>query len=223
MSSFTFPQKTLAQTLRHGERFLLRNSCLVILASVALWISARIQMPFWPVPVTMQTFVVLVLGMTLGWRLGAMAILVYFVQDALGLPGFSGTPEKGIGSLHTRSDQRLSHRFHDYRRRGRTACGKRVRPRRFHRQGSLSCRQCFHLCSRTSPAGSRSWLGQADIGIGTLSLSAEGCLQTHVYRGALPRVLAEIRRGSKSESETRREVERRRLSSRVNCVSRTVD
>ena len=97
MSSFTFPQKTLAQTFLRVESSLLRNSCLVILASGALWISAKIQMPFWPVPVTMQTFVVLAIGMALGWRLGVLAVMVYFVQGALGLPVFAGTPEKGIG------------------------------------------------------------------------------------------------------------------------------
>ena len=97
MSSFILPQKTLVQTLRHGENVQLRNLCLVILASAALWVSAKIQIPFWPVPMTMQTFVVLTIGMALGWRLGTIAVLFYFVQGALGLPVFSGTPEKGIG------------------------------------------------------------------------------------------------------------------------------
>lgn len=97
MSSFTFPQKTLAQVLWYGENIQFRNLCLVILASVALWISAKIQIPFWPVPMTMQTFVVLTVGMALGWRLGTIAVMFYFVQGALGLPVFSGTPERGIG------------------------------------------------------------------------------------------------------------------------------
>lgn len=97
MSSFILPQKTLVQTLWHGKNVQLRNLCLVILASAALWISAKIQIPFWPVPMTMQTFAVLTIGMALGWRLGTIAVLFYFVQGALGLPVFSGTPEKGIG------------------------------------------------------------------------------------------------------------------------------
>ena len=64
---------------------------------MALWISAKIQVPFYPVPITMQTFVVLMAGMAFGWRLGAATILLYLAEGALGLPVFAGTPEKGIG------------------------------------------------------------------------------------------------------------------------------
>ena len=97
MFSLAHPRNTLAQNLWNRENTLLRNLCLVILASAALWASAKIQVPFWPVPMTMQTFVVLIIGMAFGWRLGAAAVLLYFVQGALGLPVFAGTPEKGIG------------------------------------------------------------------------------------------------------------------------------
>ena len=97
MFSFAHSQNTLAQTLWNRENTLLRNLCLAILASAALWASAKIQVPFWPVPMTMQTFVVLTIGMAFGWRLGAAAVLLYFAQGALGLPVFAGTPEKGIG------------------------------------------------------------------------------------------------------------------------------
>ena len=97
MFSLAHPRNTLAQTLWNRENTLLRNLCLAILASAALWASAKIQVPFWPVPMTMQTFVVLTIGMAFGWRLGAAAVLLYFVQGALGLPVFAGTPEKGIG------------------------------------------------------------------------------------------------------------------------------
>lgn len=97
MFSSAHSQKTLAQTLWNRENTLLRNLCLAILASAALWVSAKIQVPFWPVPMTMQTFVVLAIGMAFGWRLGAAAVMLYFVQGAFGLPVFAGTPEKGIG------------------------------------------------------------------------------------------------------------------------------
>jgi biotin transport system substrate-specific component len=75
----------------------LRAVILAIVGSLLLWISARIQVPFWPVPMTMQTFVVLVLGMAYGWRLGAATLLLYLAQGAVGLPVFAGTPEKRIG------------------------------------------------------------------------------------------------------------------------------
>jgi biotin transport system substrate-specific component len=70
---------------------------LVVAGSLLLTLSAKIQIPFWPVPMTMQPYVVLVLGMALGPRLGAAAVALYLLQGALGLPVFAGTPEKGIG------------------------------------------------------------------------------------------------------------------------------
>ena len=70
---------------------------LVVAGSLLLTLSAKLQVPFWPVPMTMQTYVVLVLGMALGPRLGSAAVALYLVEGALGLPVFSGTPERGIG------------------------------------------------------------------------------------------------------------------------------
>lgn len=93
----TLLQPTLAQTLWLGENRHIRNLCLAILASVALWACAKIQIPFWPVPLTMQSFVVLSIGMAFGARLGAAVVMLYLVQGALGMPVFAGTPEKGIG------------------------------------------------------------------------------------------------------------------------------
>ena len=75
----------------------LRLFVLIAIGSALLTISAKIQVPFWPVPLTMQTFVVLVIGMAYGWRLGAVTVLVYLAEGAFGLPVFAGTPEKGIG------------------------------------------------------------------------------------------------------------------------------
>ncbi|MDE0524413.1 MAG: biotin transporter BioY [Boseongicola sp.] len=70
---------------------------LAVMGSIALWLSAKIQVPFYPVPITMQTFVVLVVGMAFGWRLGATTVLLYLAEGALGLPVFAGSPERGIG------------------------------------------------------------------------------------------------------------------------------
>ena len=69
----------------------------VLLGSLLLWASAKIQVPFWPVPMTMQTYVVLTLGALLGWRLGAITVVVYLTEGAIGLPVFAGTPANGIG------------------------------------------------------------------------------------------------------------------------------
>ena len=74
-----------------------RNAVLAVLGTALLWISAKIQVPFYPVPMTMQTFAVLVIGMAYGWRLGAATVILYLAEGAAGLPVFAGTPEKGIG------------------------------------------------------------------------------------------------------------------------------
>ncbi|MEM6461977.1 MAG: biotin transporter BioY [Pseudomonadota bacterium] len=97
MTALTLEPKTLAQTLWPSENTLVRNVILAVLGSVALWISAKISIPFWPVPLTMQTLVVLMIGMAFGHRLAIATVLLYLAQGAVGLPVFSGTPEKGIG------------------------------------------------------------------------------------------------------------------------------
>jgi biotin transport system substrate-specific component len=68
-----------------------------IAGSILLTLSAKISIPFYPVPLTMTTFVVIGLGLALGSRLGSAAVALYLIQGALGLPVFAGTPEKGIG------------------------------------------------------------------------------------------------------------------------------
>lgn len=62
-----------------------------------LTLSAKIQVPFWPVPMTMQTLVVLMLGMAYGSRLAAGTVLAYLLVGAAGFPVFAGTPARGIG------------------------------------------------------------------------------------------------------------------------------
>jgi len=74
-----------------------RKVLLVLAGTALLTLSAKVQVPFYPVPMTMQTFVVLIVGMAFGWRLGAATVLLYLAEGALGLPVFAGTPAKGIG------------------------------------------------------------------------------------------------------------------------------
>jgi biotin transport system substrate-specific component len=75
----------------------LRWASLAIIGSLLLTASAKAQFPMWPVPMTMQSFVVLVLGMAYGSRLAAATVGLYLIEGAIGLPVFAGTPEKGIG------------------------------------------------------------------------------------------------------------------------------
>jgi biotin transport system substrate-specific component len=88
---------TLAQTAWPSATPAARNAILAVAGTLLLWISAKVHIPFWPVPLTMQTFVVLVLGMAYGWKLGSATMLLYLAEGAVGLPVFSGTPERGIG------------------------------------------------------------------------------------------------------------------------------
>ena len=72
----------------------------IILGSLALTISAKIKIPFYPVPMTMQTFVVLFLGVSLGYKIGLASVGLYLLEGIVGLPVFSNSPEKGIGLIY---------------------------------------------------------------------------------------------------------------------------
>ncbi len=71
-----------------------------IIGTLLLTVSAKIKIPFYPVPMTMQTFVVLFLGIILGPRIGLLTISLYLFEGIFGLPVFAGTPEKGIGFVY---------------------------------------------------------------------------------------------------------------------------
>ena len=77
-----------------------RNIILLAAGVVLLTVSAKLKIPFYPVPMTMQTFMVLVIGMAFGWRLGAATLFAYLAAGAMGLPVFAGTPEKGLGLVY---------------------------------------------------------------------------------------------------------------------------
>jgi biotin transport system substrate-specific component len=77
-----------------------RTLFLVLAGSMVLTLSAKVQVPFYPVPMTLQTLVVLLIGVAFGWRMGVATVLAYLAQGAMGLPVFAGTPEKGLGLLY---------------------------------------------------------------------------------------------------------------------------
>ena len=70
---------------------------IAVTGTLLLTISAKIKIPFYPVPMTMQTFVVLFLGIALGPKIGLLTLSLYLFEGIFGLPVFAGTPEKGIG------------------------------------------------------------------------------------------------------------------------------
>ena len=73
---------------------------LALVGSILLAISSKIKIPFYPVPMTMQTLVVLIIGIGFGWKLGVATVMLYLFEGIIGLPVFSGTPEKGIGLVY---------------------------------------------------------------------------------------------------------------------------
>ena len=79
---------------------ILKLIVIAILGSLLLTISAKIKIPFYPVPMTMQTFVVLLLGIALGPKIGLLTVCLYLFEGIFGLPVFAGTPEKGIGLVY---------------------------------------------------------------------------------------------------------------------------
>ncbi len=79
---------------------IIKSLLAIVLGSIALTISAKIKIPFYPVPMTMQTFVVLFLGISLGYKIGLAAIGLYLIEGIAGLPVFSNSPEKGVGLLY---------------------------------------------------------------------------------------------------------------------------
>jgi len=71
---------------------------LLVLAGTALMtLSAKIQIPFWPVPMTLHTFAVMAFAVVFGPRVAVSIFLAYLAAGAAGLPVFSGTPARGIG------------------------------------------------------------------------------------------------------------------------------
>ena len=79
---------------------IIKSLLAIVLGSIALTISAKIKIPFYPVPMTMQTFVVLFLGISLGYKIGLATIGLYLLEGIVGLPVFSNSPEKGVGLLY---------------------------------------------------------------------------------------------------------------------------
>ena len=79
---------------------LLKSIFVIVIGSMLLTISAKIKIPFYPVPMTMQTFVVLLMGMSFGYKIGVATVSLYLLEGIFGLPVFSNSPEKGVGLVY---------------------------------------------------------------------------------------------------------------------------
>ena len=79
---------------------ILKNLFIALIGTVILAISAKIKIPFYPVPMTMQTFVVLFLGIAFGYKIGLATVGLYLLEGIVGIPVFSNSPERGVGLIY---------------------------------------------------------------------------------------------------------------------------
>ena len=79
---------------------IIKSLLIIFFGSVILAISAKIKIPFYPVPMTMQTFVVLFLGISFGYKVAIATVGLYLIEGILGLPVFSNSPERGVGLIY---------------------------------------------------------------------------------------------------------------------------
>ena len=79
---------------------IIKSLIIIFLGSILLAISAKVKIPFYPVPMTMQTFIVLFLGVSFGYKIGLATVCLYLVEGIIGLPVFSNSPERGVGLVY---------------------------------------------------------------------------------------------------------------------------
>ena len=82
---------------QNSQTQLIKSIIIIFLGSIILAISAKVKIPFYPVPMTMQTFVVLFLGISFGYKIATATVFLYLLEGILGLPVFSNSPERGVG------------------------------------------------------------------------------------------------------------------------------
>ena len=88
----------LVKSLKSSK--VIKYAFIALIGSIALAVSSKVKIPFYPVPMTMQTLVVIMMGAAFGWKLGLATVSLYLFEGIIGLPVFSGTPEKGIGLVY---------------------------------------------------------------------------------------------------------------------------
>ena len=79
---------------------LIKTLLIILLGSLALTVSAKIKIPFYPVPMTMQTFMVMFISLSFGYKIGLATVSLYLLEGIVGLPVFSNSPERGTGLVY---------------------------------------------------------------------------------------------------------------------------
>ena len=85
---------------QNSQAKIFKSIIVIFFGSIILAISAKIKIPFYPVPMTMQTFVVLFLGISFGYKIGLATVILYLLEGIVGLPVFSNSPERGVGLVY---------------------------------------------------------------------------------------------------------------------------
>ena len=89
----TYPSMSAALLLGEADSKIqraVRYALLTLAGSALITLCTQISLPLFPVPMTLQTFAVFLIGLTYGWRLGGITVALYLLEGALGLPVFSG-------------------------------------------------------------------------------------------------------------------------------------
>jgi biotin transport system substrate-specific component len=82
-----------------GDRTL-AETALVLVGTAILVISAKVSVPFYPVPMTLQTLAVMAIAAAYGMRLGTMTVVAYLAEGLIGLPVFTATPPAPAGPIY---------------------------------------------------------------------------------------------------------------------------
>tara|TARA_B100001559_G_C16061069_1_gene421412 strand:- start:16 stop:567 length:552 start_codon:yes stop_codon:yes gene_type:complete len=85
---------------QNSQTKIIKSLLVIFLGSIVLAISAKVKIPFYPVPMTMQTFVVLFLGISFGYKIALATVGLYLLEGIIGLPVFSNSPERGVGLVY---------------------------------------------------------------------------------------------------------------------------
>ena len=88
----------LVKSLKRSK--LLKYVFFALIGSIILAVSSKIKIPFYPVPMTMQTFVVLFLGISFGYKIAIATVGLYLIEGIAGIPVFSNSPERGVGLIY---------------------------------------------------------------------------------------------------------------------------
>ena len=70
---------------QNTQNQLVKSLLVIFIGSIILTISAKIKIPFYPVPMTMQTFIVLFLGISFGYKIALATVSLYLLEGILGL------------------------------------------------------------------------------------------------------------------------------------------